>query len=108
YLYLPLFFRSFLPRRDGADDSGLRHLRSQLAEEKFGAAWDPHAGLLRFGESRGHLAPELAEVPASRAEDPDVRFFLAANPGYARGDELVCLAHSRDSQKNMRGLAARM
>jgi hypothetical protein len=35
-----------------------------------------------------------------------VRFFLEKNPGYARGDELVCVAEI--SPGNMRGLARRM
>ena len=106
YLYLPLFFRAFIPKRDATGTPELTRLRDALACEKFGGAYDPASGVARFLSSRGRLAHPLAEVPPGRADDPDVQFFLAANPGYARGDELVCLAEI--SPQNMRGLAARM
>lgn len=32
------------------------------------------------------------EPPSRLAQDPHVKFFLAANPGYRAGDELACLA----------------
>ena len=106
YLYLPLFFRAFIPKRDATGTPELTRLRDALAREKFGGAYDPASGVARFQSSRGRLAHPLAEVPPGRADDPEVQFFLAANPGYARGDELVCLAEI--SPQNMRGLAARM
>ena len=48
----------------------------------------------------------LARVPAGRQKDPRVRFFLERNPGYAAGDELVCLTEVGEG--NMKGLAKRL
>ena len=31
-------------------------------------------------------------MPEGRQDDPHVHYFLERNPGYAEGDELVCLA----------------
>jgi hypothetical protein len=61
--------------------------------------------VLRFERSLGQLKPELCDVPEGRREDPRVRFFLNSNPGYARGEELVCLA--RIAPENMRSVAGR-
>jgi len=35
--------------------------------------------------------PELRSVPPARASNKYVRFFLASNPHFARGDELACI-----------------
>lgn len=105
YLYLPLFFGDYIPRHDAPPSQAGKRLLDMFASEKFGDAFDPAAGLLRFPESLGQLKPRLAEVPTGRQDDPRVRFFLKRNPGYARGEELVCLA--RISPENMRGAAGR-
>lgn len=105
YLYLPLFFREFYPQRDGEANGDFQHLLHALATEKFGDAYDMATCVARFPESFGQLAPELADVPVSRRDDPDVRFFLDRNPGYACGDELACLAEV--SLENMHGMAHR-
>ncbi|MCB9688295.1 MAG: hypothetical protein H6735_24870 [Alphaproteobacteria bacterium] len=54
-------------------------------------AWDEAAGVLRWGGRK--LRESEAVPPAERvASDPDIGFFVAANPGYVQGDCLVCLA----------------
>ncbi len=105
YLYLPLFFRAFFPRRDAPTPPAVQRVLDVLAARRFGPAYDPDAGLLRFPASLGQLRPGLADTPAGRREDPDVRFFLQRNPGYARGEELVCLAEI--SPGNLRSFARR-
>lgn len=91
YRYLPAFSRMFHPSPDPATEAPLRALKDFLACDRFGAAYDAAAGVVRFPESRGHLRAAYAEVPAAHLRLPEVAFFLARNPGYARGDELVCL-----------------
>ena len=85
YLYLPLFFRHYLPNPDCESSE----LWQSIATQKFGAAFDPSTGIVR---SSGPLTAGLAEVPEGRQDDPHVHYFLERNPGYAEGDELVCLA----------------
>jgi hypothetical protein len=76
-----------------------------LARLRYPGAYRPEAGVLEFAERLGSLVPALAAVPPGRLADPRVRFFLARNPGYARGDELVCLTEL--DAANMRSIAAR-
>jgi hypothetical protein len=105
YLYLPLFFVRYYPdpaRPTPAFEQAVMHA---LAAGKFPDAYRPETGTLEFAERRGNLTPELAAVPAARRADPRVQFFLARNPGHARGTELVCLAEVATS--NMRSIAAR-
>jgi hypothetical protein len=106
YLYLPLFFAEYWPRLEEKTPEPARRLTDAFAAAKFGAAWVPERGVLSFPESMGQLKPALAEVTAGRKDDARVRFFLERNPGYARGEELVCLAEI--SPANMRSVALRV
>ncbi len=106
YRYLPAFGLAFTPDWRQPADPGLESLKHVIAHARFGDVYDPATGLVRYPESRGHLAPEWAAVSDREAHRPDVRFFLERNPGYARGDELVCLCELQPH--NMRPLTRRL
>ena len=106
YLYLPLFFHEFYPRVDAPTPPFERELIATLGTLKYPGDFNPATGVIEFDESHGHLQPMLADTPGHRREHPHVRFFLEANPGFARGNELVCVTEI--SPANMRGLARRM
>jgi hypothetical protein len=91
YRYLPAFSRAFLPSPDAGTAADLGALRDFLARDRFGADYDAAAGVVRFAAPRGHLRAEYAQVPDAHRRLPEVAFFLDRNPGYARGDELVCV-----------------
>jgi hypothetical protein len=90
YRFLPVFWRDFFPRFDTATPPQTQRLLEQLAKDRFGAQFDCCQGIVRFTHPQ-RLQGGLNEVPVGRAHDPHVAFFLARNPGYANGDELVCL-----------------
>jgi len=100
YRYLGAFARHYLPRA-GAPD-----LLDHLATERYGRAYNRVAGILSFDVPQGRLAPELASVPDAHRRIGNVAYFLQRNPGYARGDELVCLCEL--SAANLRPLARRL
>lgn len=91
YRYLPALARSFYPRRDHPIPAKMNSLMNHLAAERFGSGYDPARGIIR-PRALYPLRPDLAAVPEARNADPDVAFFLAANPGHAVGEELLCLA----------------
>jgi len=90
YRFLPVFWREYFPRHDTATPQAATRLLSQLAREQYRDAFDPAAGVVRFATPQ-RLRRPLAGVPPGRRADPHIAFFLARNPGHARGDELVCL-----------------
>jgi hypothetical protein len=102
YRFLPVFFRRFVPRPEtsAAGDQSLLHA---IAIERFGQMYDSGAGVVRFPHPQV-LAPELIDVPDGRRLDPHVAFFLERNPGYVRGDELVCLTRIADENLTPAGL----
>ncbi len=90
YRFLPVFWREFFPRFDRPTPAPMQALLTQLARENYGAQYDPAAGVVRFPRPQ-QLRGALAVIPEGRDHNPHIAFFLARNPGHARGDELVCV-----------------
>ena len=97
YRFLPVFWRTFHPRHDGPTPPAWRAILTELAARRFGNQFDRSAGIVRFDQPQRLRGP-LADVPAGRAADPHVAYFLGRNPGHADGDELVCVADLDPSQ----------
>lgn len=90
FRYLPVFGNSFYPHWS-EDRSDLKPLADALALDMFPDDYNPATGVVEFGASRGHLKPHIASPTAAQLKRAGVRFFLARNPGFQRGHELVCL-----------------
>src|SRR5262249_22324445 len=105
YRFLPVFWSEFYPRFDRETPAETSSRLTRLASERFGARYLPDLGIVRF-ESPQTLRPGLADVPARKHGDPHVAFFLARNPGWAKGDELVCLTEI--APKNLTAAGRRM
>ncbi len=91
YRYLSAFSLEFDPAPERPVPAERQRLMAFLARDRFGAAFDAQRGVISFAQSHGQLRADLASVPAIHAHLPEVAFFLARNPGYAHGEELVCL-----------------
>jgi hypothetical protein len=103
FRYLSAFSRVFHPHWEAPVPAIERALMDRLAQDRFGNHYLPARGVVHFPRSHGHLKPDLAEITSVEAARSDVGFFLAKNPGYRRGDELVCLTEL--SADNLRPLA---
>ncbi len=91
YRYLSAFSRVFYPALQRETPYRMRELMSFLATDRFGDAYDPVDGVLRFSEPQGQLRDDYAQVSSAHRLLPEVEFFLQRNPGYVHGEELVCL-----------------
>jgi hypothetical protein len=105
YRYLHLFSKSYWPSfRYGVDDH-LEPILHAVAGKKFGTAYDPLTGLIRFPCSRGHLRESWAGIRENLLHRPEVVFFLQRNPRYALGEELACITLLEET--NLRSVARR-
>jgi hypothetical protein len=105
YRFLPAFARSFHPHwQHGRDD--LKPFADALALEMFPDHYNPATGVVEFEPSRGQLKPDIAQPTGAASTREDVGFFLARNPGYRRGHELVCLCELEE--RNLKPLALRL
>ena len=90
YRFLPVFWREFYPRFDAPMPPQTQRLLLALARDRFGSQFDAVTGVVRFNSPQ-KLREGLNQVPSNRETDSHISFFLAANPGWANGDELVCI-----------------
>jgi len=105
YRYLTAFSKNYYPNPFAPAPPGLRVCVDALARMRFGSAYDPELGVIRYPESRGHLKPQWAIVKASARERPEVSYFLERNPRFQQGEELCCLT-ALDAN-NLRSFARR-
>ncbi|KKB64415.1 hypothetical protein WM40_05720 [Robbsia andropogonis] len=112
FRYLGAFARHYLPRPGrlaeeyDSTDEAMQELLDHLANERYGRAYHPATGILAFDVPQGRLTPSLAHVSDAHRRINSVAYFLQRNPGYARGDELVCICEL--SAANLRPLARRL
>ncbi len=93
YLLLTRNFPEHWPRHDRPTPAWQAAVMDALARERFGDAWRPDLGLLRFSSPAGRLRDDVAPIDPALLAAPDVAYFAQRNPGHAHGDELVCLGH---------------
>lgn len=105
YLYLPVFARRFHPHPE-REEPEFAVLADRVAGRLFGGYWHPAEGVVRFPESQGHLTEELAADALARVGNPWVAYFLRRNPGYGKGEELVCLTEMCETNLRRVALAA--
>jgi len=102
YKFLPLFFSSFYPRYGVCPPPAVREMADALAEERFGDRYDRVTGVVTFpGAPR--LRKGVADLTPSCLMDSDTAYFVARNPGYAGGDELVCLCELSETNLTRAG-----
>lgn len=104
YLYLPLFFRRYQPASDTEPDALERELMTMLGSFTFGERYDAATGLIDAHEPHDRLRPSIDSAP-DRLHNSHVAFFVARNPQYREGAELLCLAEI--APENMRSFARR-
>jgi len=91
YRYLTLFSNNYFPCRRQPTPLSVQALIDHMAYLQFGDAYQRELGIVRYQHSHGHLNKDLAITAEHLLKKPNVRFFLERNPGFANGDELVCL-----------------
>lgn len=93
YMYLPLFFYSFYPAADNKEhDQALKPIIDRVSSIMYPENWKPEEGVIKFDSDAGALSPELVQGTYDRKKNAHVAFFLERNPGFHKGDELVCMA----------------
>jgi hypothetical protein len=105
FRYLGAFARSYFPNPHVPTPHVEQACIDRLARLRFGAAYLPDCGVIRYAEPHGCLKPEWAGVREGLRGRAEVEFFLERNPGYRDGDELACL--TRLAPDNLRSFARR-
>ena len=91
YLLISRNFPEYWPRHDRETPPWQAEVLHTLATEKFGDAYKPELGIVRFDESHGRLKEGVAPIDDALLEHKDIRFFVEQNPGHEEGEELCCI-----------------
>lgn len=89
YMYLPIYFSEYYPALDSKKGETLESHVTQIAAKMFGDYWVAKEGVLRFKTSMGNLKKDISEDTLN-SSNKHAKFFLSKNPGFYRGEELVC------------------
>lgn len=104
YRYMPGFTFDHYPHPEHDTPADVAQIMSVLGTRRFGAAFDPTCGIVRPGDLPTRLRDDFDGVAAA-GQNRYVKFFNTMNPGYAHGDELLCLCEL--SADNLRPRARR-
>ena len=102
YRFLPTFWQQFYPRYDREVPESMARLMKFLCRRQFGDWYDESTGIVKFPtpqKLRGHLEG----IPVERLRNPHIQFFATQNPGYVKGDELVCLTEINENNLTRAG-----
>lgn len=80
------------PRYDKPTPAWEQGMIHDASHDHFGATYMAKLGVVREGEHQPRLKPGIAGVDEVEAIEPDIDFFMKANPDHASGDQLVCAA----------------
>lgn len=88
YKYLPAFFKEYYPNHLTKTPEKYQRIIDSLATLLFPDIYDKTAGVLRVKDGQ-YLKSEF--FPNSNPNNEIENFYFSKNPGYVKGDELVCL-----------------
>ncbi|BAF60449.1 hypothetical protein PTH_2268 [Pelotomaculum thermopropionicum SI] len=90
YRFLPYYFNLFWPRYDAPTPPLVKAMIEGFANLKFPDVFDRASGIIRSGCD--YVKPGVADMEERHLQDLHIEYFARVNPGYVRGDELVCVA----------------
>ncbi len=91
YRFLQLYFNEYYPVHNKVIPEYYQKILDAVAFYKFGDQYYPREHLIRHKTISDRLKPEHATIAEGRQKNPVVKFFLAKNPDFYKGDDLACI-----------------
>lgn len=92
YRILPTFWAEFYPRRDRETPAWERVVIDAYASRLYPGDYNPAAGVVEYRMEKDRLKPGVADICRRELKNRDTAWFVDANPGWIRGNDLCCLA----------------
>ncbi len=92
YRMLPVFFKEFYPSYKQAVPPHLKAIMDAYASLLYPEEYNPKTGVIEYSSVKDKLKDGVADITGKELRNPDIRFFIEANPDYRKGNDLVCLA----------------
>lgn len=92
YRMLPIFFNEYYPNRENATPDPVQSIMHGYAKRLCPEEYSDGTGVIAYRTVKDKLKKGVADITEKELRNQDIRFFLQANPNYAQGDDLVCIA----------------
>lgn len=106
YKMLPLFFKEFYPNYQVTTADYEQSILHAFGHYKFSDEYCPVRGVVKYQAVKDTLRPGVADITEKQLRDKNIAFFVEKNPGYAHGEDLVCIA--KFDQANLRSPIRRL
>lgn len=106
YKMLPVFFRNFYPNYKNQTPAFEKEIMDTFGQTLYAKDYDKESGIIKYKDLKDKLKSGVADITQRQLRDKDIKCFLAKNPNYGDGDDLVCLTNLRES--NLRKTAQRL
>jgi hypothetical protein len=90
YKFLSVFLKDYYPCHFAATPPLIQELMKNMGKRKFGSAYNIEKGIIEAGEKSQYLKKTFQ--PETKKKNEVAEFFYTCNPGYSKGDELLCFA----------------
>lgn len=94
YKFLSVFLSEYYPHHSLPIPADIKNMMNLAASKKFGQKFIPETGIIEAKANDQYLKEEYQ--PEEKKQNLAASYFFSANPGYAKGDELLCFAELND------------
>jgi hypothetical protein len=92
YLMMANNFPTHWPRHEAPTPPQVEGVRNAFGGALFAEGWKADEGVVRWARPRGRVKADVADITPELRARPRIAYFEDLNPGWAGGDELLCLA----------------
>lgn len=100
YKILPLFFKAFYPRNRVTTPELEKKIMDNFGNERYPGEYDQQTGVIDYRGIKDKLKEGVADLTEKHLKDQHIAFFSQVNPGYVKGDDLVCIARLEKDNLN--------
>jgi len=105
YRMLPVFFSEFYPSYKKTVPPLEKAVMDGYASLLYPDEYNPETGVIEYTSVKDKLKDGVADITEKELRNPDIRFFIEANPNYRKGNDLVCLAQLSEDRLQPRARA---
>ena len=92
YRILPLFWTEFYPQTGTPTPDVEQRIIDAYATKLYPNEYNPRSGVIEYTSTKDKLKEGVADIGEKQLRNRDTAYFVERNPGYARGNDLACLA----------------
>ena len=91
YRILPSFFNEFYPAYSGSTPTKIKEIIDSFGTKYYPEEYNRNTGVIEYKQIKDRLKVGVADITEDKLKNKHISFFKSINPGYIKGDDVVCL-----------------